>query len=186
MDGPSADALNKEAAHLVEETTHPDAKVYTFDDQLSPEEKKNKVVEASSAPPPPPSLDLDNDASLASSGAVPGAFSVRNDTRCGWTDFSTLPNPGQDHLIAALKKSLTDEQIATIYAGSRLDDYIPDDGLLAQFLGDAYYGKWFHNAGALTLAVVLTFILTKLGAGLFACLTVGAFLGKAAFENAFD
>ncbi|KAI8344503.1 C2 domain-containing protein [Chlamydoabsidia padenii] len=114
--------------------------------------------------------------SPSTSRIVPGGFSVNNDTRCGWTDFSTLPNPGQDHLMEALKKSLTEDQIATIYAGSRLDDYLPEDGLLAQLLGDAYFGKWFHNAGALVLAVVLTFILTKLGAGLFACLTVGGFL----------
>jgi Ca2+-dependent lipid-binding protein len=81
--------------------------------------------------------------------------------------------------MAALKKaSLTDEEIATIYARSRMDDYTPDDSLLGQLLSDAYYGKWFHNGGVLFLAVVMTFALTRIGAGIFACLTIGAFLGK--------
>ncbi|CAO3584473.1 unnamed protein product [Absidia cylindrospora] len=128
------------------------------------------------------SLEVNNDAnnntSSSSSGsrATPGGFSLNNDTRCGWTDFSTLPNPGQDHLMNALKKYLSAEEIATIYAGSRLDDYVPDDSVLGQLLSDAYYGKWFHNAGVLFIAVMLTYVLTRLGAGLFVCLTIGAFL----------
>ncbi|KAI8084738.1 C2 domain-containing protein [Halteromyces radiatus] len=199
------------AGKIDQDISHPDAKVNTFSEPMTPEEKKKQVE--STAPTTATSRDMkgingdpisspninkdtgkkidlvksenkdilrkDSDISSSvskQSRVVPGGFSINNDTRCGWTDFSSLPNPGQDHLMVALKKSLTDEQIATIYSGSRLDDYTQDNGFLAQQLSDTFYGKWFHNAAALLLAVVLTFILTKLGAGLFACLTVGAFL----------
>ncbi|CAO3587262.1 unnamed protein product [Absidia cylindrospora] len=231
-DSTSSPVSSKEAGKIVQETAHPDAKVHTFDENMSPEEKKQHVsaggptasssggvegageipsvvknnvtsekkmptdaqdkkneqkdilktdsddgtkvsapsAATATAATPPPSK------SKSGSRVVPGGFSVDNDTICGWTDLSSLPNPGQDHLMVALKKSLTDEQIAAIYSGSRLDDYTPDHGLLGQLLSDTYYGKWFHNAGALILAVVFTFILTKVGTGLFACLTIGAFL----------
>lgn len=185
----------KDAGKIVEETAHPDAKVHTFDENMTPEQKKEHVnatgptasssggVEgASEMPdvvknnvtsekksdsqdkkneqkdilksdssnkklPPPQTPSLPSSSSKSGSRVVPGGFSVDNDTICGWTDLSSLPNPGQDHLMVALKKSLTDEQIAAIYSGSRLDDYIPDHGFLGQILSDTYYGKWFHNAG---------------------------------------
>lgn len=235
-------APSKDAGDILKDRTHPDAKVHQFDDDMSPEEKKNQAQkagptasssrgveganeiplntkgnitsekkdiggsnpdlqakkneekdilkkeqnDASDTKPSAPATTKQSSSPLGSR-VFPGGFSVNNDTRCGWTDFSTLPNPGQDHLMAALKKaSLTDEEIATIYSRSRIDDYTPDDSLLGQLLSDAYYGKWFQNGGALLLAVVMTFALTRMGAGLFACLTLGAFLGKSVWLSGFE
>ncbi|KAI8059246.1 C2 domain-containing protein [Gongronella butleri] len=109
----------------------------------------------------------------------PGSFAPPATTRAklGWTAFSNLPNPGQDMLIDALRKaSLTEEQLAQIYSGTRYDDYVPDHSFLAAKLSDKYYGKWFHNGAAMLLGVFFTYVLTRLGAGLFGCIIIGAFL----------
>ncbi|CAO3626810.1 unnamed protein product [Cunninghamella blakesleeana] len=116
--------------------------------------------------------------SASSTSLTPGSFISPSDisARVGWNDFSTLPNPGQDIIMEALKKSLSKEQIANIYNGTRTDDLVQEKGFIDQLLNDKYYGQWYHNGAAFFCTVVFTFLLTKLGAGIFACLVVGAFL----------
>ncbi|KAI8329298.1 C2 domain-containing protein [Chlamydoabsidia padenii] len=149
-----------------------------LDQQQEKKNEKKTILKDENSPQESSVVKVNKQSSSPLGSRVfPGGFSVNNDTKCGWTDFSTLPNPGQDHLMTALKKaSLTDEQIATIYAGSRMDSPTPDDNILGQLLGDAYYGKWYQNGIVLLLSVVVTWALTRLGAGLFGVLTIGAFL----------
>lgn len=109
----------------------------------------------------------------------PGAL---DDKKVGWTAFSSLPNPGDEKAMESLlaKVSGTPGALAEVFQGSRTTDgsEVLSKDLLAQYLKESYYGEWYHNAGVMLFAVFFTWLVTKLGGGLMACLVVGAFLGR--------
>lgn len=115
-------------------------------------------------------------------GQVPGVFvegphNLPAWYKVGWTSFSDLPNPGDEDAMKAFS-GLTEDARAEMYASSRTSDGRASSDLIAQFLKEAYYGEWYHNTAAMFFAVFFTWLLTKLGGGLMACLVVGAFLGR--------
>ncbi|KAI8333575.1 C2 domain-containing protein [Chlamydoabsidia padenii] len=122
--------------------------------------------------------------SSVSTPVAPGSFKKSNGNlpewyKVGWTAFSDLPNPGQEQDLEILKASLggSTEAMINSFMTSR-PDKIPDQhGLLSQYLGEAYYGEWYHNAGAMLVAVAGTWVQTKLGGGIMGALVIGAFLG---------
>lgn len=111
------------------------------------------------------------------SNKTPGSFPP---ARVGWTAFSSLPNPGDEKTMEALKETFSTDALVDMFKGSRNSDGSEtlSNDLLAQYLNESYYGEWYHNAGVMIFSVVFTWLLTKFGGGLMMCLVVGAFLGK--------
>ncbi|KAI8968003.1 C2 domain-containing protein [Mycotypha africana] len=106
----------------------------------------------------------------------PGSF---YDKKIGWNAFSTLPNPGDESALAELSSKVGLDSLISTYRSTvaRSDESNQQHhDLLSQFLNEAYYGEWYHNAAVMLFTVVFTWLLTKLGGGLMACLVVGAFL----------
>lgn len=95
----------------------------------------------------------------------------------GWTNYSTLPNPGDEMAMAEMKKSLSDEEIKEQYYQSRSSSGEYND-FISQFINEKYYGEWYHNCGVVFVAIFFTWLLIKIRFGLFSCLIVGAFFGK--------
>jgi Ca2+-dependent lipid-binding protein len=104
---------------------------------------------------------------------APGSFI--SDSKVGWDAFSTLPNPGNEQVMEELASKLGLDALISMYKGARTSNKSEQD-LVSQFLKEAYYGEWYHNAAAMLFTVVFTWILTRFGGGLMACLVVGAFL----------
>jgi Ca2+-dependent lipid-binding protein len=104
---------------------------------------------------------------------APGSFI--SDSKVGWDAFSKLPNPGNEEAIEELASKLGLDALIGMYKGSRTSNKNEQD-LVSQFLKEAYYGEWYHNTAVMLFSVVFTWILTRFGGGLMACLVVGAFL----------
>ncbi|ORX55786.1 hypothetical protein DM01DRAFT_1321135 [Hesseltinella vesiculosa] len=125
--------------------------------------------------------------STSPSSPVPGEFKDKRERnhglpewyKVGWTAFSELPDPAFEENVDGFKKELNDstEAVAAKYSTARPDKPVEHTDMLSQYLSEAYYGEWYHNAGALFVAVASTWIQTKLGGGLMGCLVIGAFLG---------
>ncbi|KAL0092399.1 C2 domain-containing protein [Phycomyces blakesleeanus] len=162
--------------------------VYSFNPELSPEQKKAQAEENTqqvktvlkSASVKPTIKSTPDDKAL---DTTPGSFTNKSQNgipewySVGWTAFSTLPNPGDEKAIKELSQKLGPDTVAELYKGSRAQSGAGDQNdLLAQIISDKYYGKWFHNGAALGAAVVSTWLLTMFGFGLLSCLIVGAFL----------
>ncbi|RUS23038.1 hypothetical protein BC937DRAFT_93080 [Endogone sp. FLAS-F59071] len=104
---------------------------------------------------------------LENAPKVPGSYPVHPGGKLpewykvGWTAFAGLP----------LKTSGLDDDEAAAQVNAR-----QETDMLADFLSEAYYGEWWHNAGAFIIAVIFTWIIAKFGGGLGACLVIGAFL----------
>jgi Ca2+-dependent lipid-binding protein len=97
----------------------------------------------------------------------------------GWTDFSNLPNPGDEAAMAEFSKTHTPEQIKQLYEDrSRPSNGDYENDLVAQFLDEKYFGEWFHNCGVVFVAIFFTWLLTRVRFGLMSCFIVGAFFGK--------
>ncbi|KAI9309205.1 C2 domain-containing protein [Cunninghamella echinulata] len=124
-----------------------------------------------------------SDTSLKSSSAVPGSFQsntygLPDWYNVGWTAFSELPNPGDEAALEALKVAdASEDALYQRYNTARPDKQPSNTDLISQFLSEAYYGEWYHNAGVMIFAVASTWLQTKLGGGLMGCLVIGAFLG---------
>lgn len=126
--------------------------------------------------------------STTSTPVTPGSFSKSNGTlpnwyKVGWTAFSELPNPGHEQDLETLKGLLggSTDAVINAFSTSRPDKNTSNNDLVSRYLGEAYYGEWYHNAGAMLVAVASTWIQTKLGGGLMGCLVIGVFLGKLSF-----
>lgn len=104
---------------------------------------------------------------------APGSFT--SDSKVGWDAFSKLPNPGNEEAMEELASKLGLEALIGMYKGARTSNKSEED-LVSHFLKEAYYGEWYHNAAVMLFTVVFTWILTRFGGGLMACLVVGAFL----------
>lgn len=106
----------------------------------------------------------------------PGSFT--SDAKAGWNAFSKLPNPGEEEVMAELQSKLGLDSLINMYKGTRTTSVASekDHDLVSQFLKEAYYGEWYHNTAAMLFTVVFTWLLTRFGGGLMACLVVGAFL----------
>lgn len=112
----------------------------------------------------------------------PGSFNAepkKSPSQAGWTSFSKLPNPGDESALETLKQSFSTDALVDMFKGSRTSDKSAlHNDLLAQYLKDSHFGEWYHNAGCIMFTVFSTWLLTKLGGGLMACLVIGAFSGK--------
>ncbi|KAI8372518.1 C2 domain-containing protein [Choanephora cucurbitarum] len=107
---------------------------------------------------------------------IPGAYtSEKKDTSVGWSAFSKLPNPGDEAAISELSTQLGLDTVISMYKGSRTSA-IDENDLTTKFLNEAYYGEWYHNAAVMLFSVVFTWLLTRFGGGIYACLVIGAFL----------
>jgi Ca2+-dependent lipid-binding protein len=104
---------------------------------------------------------------------TPGSF-AKKENPFGWNAYSSLPNPGEEDKVTELNDKLGLDSLINMYKGHRSTDEQQD--LLAQFLNEAYYGEWYHNSAVMLFTVVFTWLLTRFGGGLMACLVVGAFL----------
>ncbi len=106
----------------------------------------------------------------------PGSFT--SEAKAGWSAFSQLPNPGDEEAIAELGSKLGLDSLIHMYKGTRTPPSVHDNNqdLVSQFLKEAYYGEWYHNTAVMLFTVVFTWLLTRLGGGLMACLVIGAFL----------
>lgn len=104
----------------------------------------------------------------------PGSF----EAKAGWNAFSQLPNPGDEKAIEELGSKLGLDSLINMYKGVRTPPSVHDNNqdLVSQFLKEAYYGEWYHNTAVMLFTVVFTWLLTRLGGGLMACLVIGAFL----------
>ncbi|KAI7867816.1 C2 domain-containing protein [Spinellus fusiger] len=128
---------------------------------------ENQLQAAQSAPTAQPTASL----------SVPGSFETKptsvllDECRVGWTAFSSLPNPGDE----ANALSMSPEALSALYQGTRSQETLPDD-VIEKFLSEAYYGEWYHHTGFMLFTVFFTWLVTKLGGGLMACLVIGAFL----------
>ncbi|KAG1095065.1 hypothetical protein G6F39_007656 [Rhizopus arrhizus] len=108
--------------------------------------------------------------------ATPGSFTSSNTgEKIGWNAFSKLPNPGDEQALDALGTQLGLDTVINMYRGLRTEVKNEND-VVSQFLKEAYYGEWYHNAAVMLFAVTFTWFLTRCGGGLMACLVVGAFL----------
>lgn len=155
-------------------------------------EKQAKVVLDSL--PSKPSLALENDqgtndtftvkSALAAadnkpvkSVVSPGSFSTttNDENKVGWNAFSKLPNPGDEESLETLANHLGLDEVINMYRGVRTESKDPED-IVSKFLNEAYYGEWYHNAAVMLFAVTFSWLLTRCGGGLMACLVVGAFL----------
>jgi hypothetical protein len=74
------------------------------------------------------------------------------------------------------------DAVINAFSTSRPDKSTSNNDLVSRYLGEAYYGEWYHNAGAMLVAVASTWIQTKLGGGFMGCLVIGVFLGKLPFS----
>ncbi|KAI8365587.1 C2 domain-containing protein [Blakeslea trispora] len=176
-------------------------KVNDFKDTLSPSDKKAEAekkasVVLESAPKLKAQAHMQNDqgtndsktiaSALAAAEAkpvkknqvqetkMPGAFE-KQDASVGWNAFSKLPNPGDESAVSELASQLGLETVINMYKGARTST-IDEDDLTAKFLNEAYYGQWYHNAAVMLFSVVFTWLLTRFGGGIYACLVIGAFL----------
>lgn len=106
--------------------------------------------------------------------ATPGSF----EAKAGWNAFSKLPNPGDEAAIEGLNSALGLDTLISMYKGARTAtaSEVNHEDLVSQFLKEAYYGEWYHNTAVILFTVVFTWLLTRFGGGLMACLVVGAFL----------
>jgi Ca2+-dependent lipid-binding protein len=104
---------------------------------------------------------------------TPGSF-AKKENPFGWNAYSSLPNPGEEDKVTELNDKLGLDSLINMYKGQRSTDEQKD--LLGQFLNEAYYGEWYHNSAVMLFTVVFTWLLTRFGGGLMACLVVGAFL----------
>ncbi|KAI8070792.1 C2 domain-containing protein [Gongronella butleri] len=128
-----------------------------------------------------------NEPSTSPSSPVPGEFLDKRERnhglpdwyKVGWTSFSELPDPAFEEHVDALKQELNGsvDAVAERYSTARPDKPIEHTDMISQYLSEAYYGEWYHNAGAMIVAVAGTYLQTKLGGGLMGCLVIGAFLG---------
>ncbi|KAI9485092.1 C2 domain-containing protein [Zychaea mexicana] len=114
------------------------------------------------------------------SNRPPGAFGgnkPQQPAQNGWTSFSKLPNPGDEKAMEELSKAFNTDALVEMFKGSRDSNgsHALNNDLLAQYMKESYYGEWYHNAAVILFTVVFTWLLTKLGGGLMACLVVGAF-----------
>ncbi|CAO3622085.1 unnamed protein product [Mucor fragilis] len=128
---------------------------------------------ASAESKPAKKLPQNEDQQQQQKKASPGSFTT--DKKVGWDAFSTLPNPGDEQAIEELGSKLGLDSLISMYKGARTGSKNEED-LVSQFLKEAYYGEWYHNAAAMLFTVVFTWLLTRFGGGLMACLVVGAFL----------
>ncbi|KAI9485787.1 MAG: C2 domain-containing protein [Benjaminiella poitrasii] len=135
-----------------------------------------KVAEAvSSKPPPTPPTHA------PANPAPPGAYvdgplkGLPLWYRVGWTGQSSLPNPGDEKAMAEFSKTHTAEEIQQFFKDRFSHPSSIDEDLLTQFIQQKYYGEWFHNCGVVFVAILFTWLLTKLRLGLMSCLIVGAF-----------
>ncbi|KAI9473518.1 MAG: C2 domain-containing protein [Benjaminiella poitrasii] len=114
------------------------------------------------------------------SSSPPGSFVASFDSKVGWNAFSAAPNPGDEQAIAELNSKLGLDALINMYKGVRssstTDSTDDQEDLVSHFLDKAYYGEWYHNAAVMLFTVVFTWLLTKLGGGLMACIVIGAFL----------
>ncbi|KAJ2964405.1 hypothetical protein NQZ79_g602 [Umbelopsis isabellina] len=192
----AADALNQANKQL--EKTAGAANIHAFDEEQTPEQKKAQAQEAlpstfkgkdtggksesmptdvgtSNASDVAAALDSASKAPVSSSQPAPGAYPTQKSSRLpdwykvGWTSFSELPNPGED--------SKLEEYKAGVAASAQpVDNNEKHQDMLAEFLKESYYGEWYHNAGAILVTVLFTWILARIGSGLMSCLVIGAFL----------
>ncbi|KAI8099690.1 C2 domain-containing protein [Halteromyces radiatus] len=144
----------------------------------------NGNVPSSTRPVEETEVSIGSNETTSSTPIVPGSFKKDNyglpdSYKVGWTSFSELPNPGKEEHLEVLKKSLGDSTDALVdrYSTSRPDKKVGQHDLISQYLNEAYYGEWYHNAGVMLFAVASTWAQTKLGGGLMGCLVIGAFLG---------
>lgn len=105
---------------------------------------------------------------------TPGSFHSQ-DKKVGWDAFSQLPNPGDEKSIEELNNALGLDTLISMYKGARTTNKQEED-LVSKFLNESYYGEWYHNGAVMLFTVVFTWLLTRFGGGLMACLVVGAFL----------
>ncbi|CEP18279.1 hypothetical protein [Parasitella parasitica] len=122
-----------------------------------------------------PVKKLPQDQQKTSSSSLPKPGSFVSDKKVGWDAFSTLPNPGDEQAIEELGSKFGLDALIGMYKGARTGNKSEKD-LVSQFLKEAYYGEWYHNAAAMLFTVIFTWLLTRFGGGLMACLVVGAFL----------
>lgn len=196
----ATDALNQ--ANKQVEKAAGAANIHAFDEEQTPEQKKAQAQEAlpstfkgkdtggkaesmptdvgtSNASDVAAALDAASKAPKATtttSQPAPGAYPTQKDSRIpdwykvGWTSFSELPNPGEDSKVEQYKAGMA-------ASAQPVDNNEKHQDMLAEFLKESYYGEWYHNAGAILVTVLFTWILARIGSGLMSCLVIGAFLG---------
>ncbi|KAI9008912.1 C2 domain-containing protein [Phycomyces nitens] len=98
--------------------------------------------------------------------------------RVGWTAFSNLPNPGDEEAMSKIPSSFGPEALAALFnsPGRPMFSEANQEDLVSQFLSEAYYGEWYHNTAVMLFTVFFTWLITRFGGGLMACLVIGAFL----------
>ncbi|KAL0082033.1 C2 domain-containing protein [Phycomyces blakesleeanus] len=98
--------------------------------------------------------------------------------RVGWTAFSNLPNPGDEEAMSKIPDNFGPEALAALFnsPGRPTFSDANQEDLVSQFLSEAYYGEWYHNTAVMLFTVVFTWLITRFGGGLMACLVIGAFL----------
>jgi hypothetical protein len=172
------------------------APVHTFDPDMPAEKKKAELMkDVPQIIEPKPTLATDIGSTdtkqvakaleTSSGSKTPGAYvnepikGLPDWYNVGWTDFSNLPNPGDEAAMAEFSKTHTPEQIKQLFQDrSRPSNGDYENDLVAQFLEEKYYGEWFHNCGVVFVAIFFTWLLIRLRFGLISCMIVGAFFGK--------
>lgn len=167
------------------------APVHTFNPDMPAEEKKAELMKNAKVPQiiePKSVLATDNGSDTKTATATskaPGAYvegpikGLPDWYNIGWTDFSNLPNPGDEAAMTEFSKTHTPEEIKQLYEDrSRSSNGDDQNDLVAQFLDEKYYGEWFHNCGVVFIAIFFTWLLTRFRFGLISCFIVGAFFGK--------
>ncbi|KAG1446953.1 hypothetical protein G6F56_009414 [Rhizopus delemar] len=142
------------------------AKLHVFDPDMPAEEKKKQAMKES----------------VPIKDKVPGAFvtePIRDKLpdwyHVGWTDFSRLPNPGDEQAMSELTKTHSVDQIQELYRGARTTNGDDMNDLISQFINEKYYGEWYHNCAVVFVCIFFTWFLIKLSFGLISCFIVGAF-----------
>lgn len=185
-----ADAAQKQAQKYVENTSGA-ANVHTFDENMTPQQKREQIEKAIPAEMlPPPKESTQQPGGMHTDVGTVDAEKIREKAA------SAEKKPTADITTTGVEKQAKSEpgaftKIPNYYrsgwtAFSNLQNpggslqlraaEKPEDAFGDQ-LKEGWYGEWWQNAGVLFFTGFFTWLLMKMGAGLATVLVVCAFLG---------
>lgn len=185
-----ADEAQKQAQKYVENTSGA-ANVHTFDENMTPQQKREQIEKKIPTEVLPPQKE-----SLKEPGGMATDVGTVDAEQIRLTAASAEKKPTEDVTTTGVKQQVKSEpgaftKIPNYYrsgwtAFSNLQNpggsielraaEKPEDAFGDQ-LKEGWYGEWWQNAGVLIFTGFFTWLLMKMGAGLATVLVVCAFLG---------
>jgi len=177
-----AEIAAEKADAIVEATS--DAPVHSFDPYATPEQK---AAAAAGKGMPESLIGFKDQGGLGTELDTANTNHVKNAIASAAAKpvvpVSTISKAGETSKAAATKKPLPSKVgwrdvggLGSLDPSKLPPDAPPLRDLVAEFLNEAYFGQWWHNAAVILFAVTGTWLITKVGGGLAHCLIIGVFL----------